>query len=214
MRRWFLSRRLIRAGALTLCALALSLAACAQSLSSSHAPTQTALLPTAAQPTPTPTAPPVSIVLTSPAFRSGEAIPSTYTCDGENISPPLAWSNAPQHVSAFILLMDDLSGDVIHWVLFNVPAETRNLPPNTPPGDQLPSGARQGTNDLGAVGYKGPCPLLPKGATDTYLFTIYALDAMLAVDAGATEQVVLDAARGHVLSLGRLTGTYMLRQQP
>jgi Raf kinase inhibitor-like YbhB/YbcL family protein len=110
--------------------------------------------------------------------------------------------------------MDDLSGDVTHWVLFNVPAETRNLPAGIPTGGQLASGARQGTNDLGTVGYKGPCPLLPKGATDMYLFTIYALDTMLTVDAGATEQVVLDAARSHVLALGRLTGTYMLRQQP
>jgi len=156
----------------------------------------------------------MTIALTSSAFRSGEAITSTYTCDGKNTSPPLAWSNAPQQRDTFVLLMEDLSGDVTHWVLFNVPAATRSLPAGIPAGGQLASGARQGTNDLDKVGYTGPCPLLPKGATDEYLFTIYALDITLNVDAGATEQVVLDAARGHILAQGRLKGTYMLRQQP
>jgi Raf kinase inhibitor-like YbhB/YbcL family protein len=113
---------------------------------------------------------------------------------------------------SFILLMEDVTGanDFIHWVLFNVPADTRNLSAGVPQGGQLASGARQGKDDVGVVGYYGPCPALPKGATDTYLFTLYALDTTLNLQSGVTKLDVVDAASGHVLAAGQLEGTYKL----
>jgi Raf kinase inhibitor-like YbhB/YbcL family protein len=112
--------------------------------------------------------------------------------------------------------MEDVTGagDFTHWVLFNVPPDTKSLPANVPHGGQLASGARQGTNDAGLVGYLGPCPALPKGATDYYLFTLYALATTLDVGGGATRQDVLAAASGHLLAVGQLEGSYKLPETP
>src|SRR5215831_13634884 len=132
-----------------------------------------------ASPAPSPTVEVAkSIVLTSSAFRNGHAIPDLYTCAGGSISPPLAWSHVPSRTASLVLTMEDVSGggDFTHWVLFNVPPDTEGLPANIPHGGQLATGARQGLNDADLVGYLGPCPDLPKGATDYYLFTLYALD--------------------------------------
>jgi Raf kinase inhibitor-like YbhB/YbcL family protein len=107
--------------------------------------------------------------------------------------------------------MEDITGGgFTHWVLFNIPAATRALPANVPHGTQLASGTRQGLNDVGLIGYYGPCPVLPKGATDDYVFTLYALDSVLSVPGGDTEFQILAAARGHLLAQGRTDGTYML----
>jgi Raf kinase inhibitor-like YbhB/YbcL family protein len=154
----------------------------------------------------------MTISLTSTAFHDGKPIPARYTCSGANISPPLAWSNVPTQVASFVLLLDDVTGasDFIHWVLFNLPADTRSLPAAIPVGGQLATGARQGTDDAGVMGYIGPCPALPKGATDYYLFTVYALDITLNLQPGVAKQDVLDAASGHILAMGQLEGTYML----
>jgi hypothetical protein len=154
---------------------------------------------------------PLTIALTSPAFTSGVPIPSRYTCEGANISPPLAWSGAPPQTASFVLLMDDVTGSgYVHWVVFNLPAATRGLPENVPPGGQLADGARQGTNQADEVAYRGPCPALPRGATDTYVFTLYALDTVLPLDASAKERLVLATASPHMLARGQLSGTYML----
>jgi Raf kinase inhibitor-like YbhB/YbcL family protein len=107
--------------------------------------------------------------------------------------------------------MDDVTGaGFTHWVIFNIPAGTRALPADVPAGGQLASGARQGTDNAGVVGYYGPCPAVPHGATDDYVFTLYALDVELTLDAGAREEQVLEAARGHILAEGRTDGTYRL----
>ncbi|PWT71862.1 MAG: YbhB/YbcL family Raf kinase inhibitor-like protein [Chloroflexi bacterium] len=206
-RRWPPIEWLKVAGTPVLWIAALSLAACSMTSTVSGATTA----PTAAAP---PTEVPMTISLTSTAFHAGESIPARYTCSGANVSPPLAWSNVPTRTASFVLLMEDVTGanDFIHWVLFNVPANTRSLPSGVPQGGQLATGARQGTDDAGVVGYYGPCPALPKGATDQYLFTLYALDTTLNLQPGVIKPAVVDAASGHVLATGQLEGTYMLPQ--
>jgi len=112
--------------------------------------------------------------------------------------------------------MEDVSGggDFTHWVLFNLPADANGLSANVPHGGQLATGARQGLNDADQVGYLGPCPDLPKGATDYYLFTLYALDTSLNVAGGASKLDVLAAASGHMLAMGQLEGSYKLPPPP
>jgi Raf kinase inhibitor-like YbhB/YbcL family protein len=202
-------KRQIWAGALVACTLLLAMAGCGAS-SSTRSMSQSTPSPTA-PPTATPTPVPMTIVLTSPAFKTGTSIPSQYTCEGANVSPPLAWSHVPQQTASFALTMEDVTGGgFTHWVLFNVPASTRDLPANVPLGNQLASGARQGIDDARVVGYYGPCPALPKGATDDYVFTLYALDNDLPFNGGVAEVQVLDAMNGHILAAGRTDGTYKL----
>jgi Raf kinase inhibitor-like YbhB/YbcL family protein len=169
-------------------------------------------LRTSGQPTPTTTAVPETITLTSSAFMANGAIPPLYTCDGQNISPPLAWDGGPQQTVTFVLIVVDLTGgSFTHWVLFNVPSATQSLPAGIPRDGQLANGARQGTNSLGMLGYYGPCPTGPKGRTDEYHFILYALGAALSLDAGASKEQVLDAAESHMLAKGELVGTYSVR---
>jgi Raf kinase inhibitor-like YbhB/YbcL family protein len=150
----------------------------------------------------------MAITLTSTAFSEGAPIPSDYTCDGADISPPLAWSEVPSGTQSLALIVDDPDaprGTWVHWVLYNVPATVTELPPNVPLERSLPNGAKQGRNDFGKIGYGGPCP--PRG-THRYYFKLYALDTQLALDAGATKQELLDAMAGHILAEGQLMGTY------
>jgi Raf kinase inhibitor-like YbhB/YbcL family protein len=154
----------------------------------------------------------LTIRLTSPAFAEGEAIPRQYTCDGEDRSPPLEWSGVPPQARSLALTCDDPdapSGTWSHWVAFNLPPEVATLPEGVTASDpvRLASGAeaRQGKNDFDKIGYGGPCP--PSG-THRYIFRLYALDAMLEPQAGATRGAFLAALRGHVLAQGRLTGKY------
>src|SRR4026208_2503583 len=100
----------------------------------------------------------------SPSFGDGEQIPDKFTYDGRNVSPPLQWNDAPSGTQRFALICDDPDapmGTWVHWVLFNLPGETRSLSGKFPPDGELPTGARQGKNDFGRLGYGGPCP--PKG---------------------------------------------------
>src|SRR5262249_12430500 len=158
--------------------------------------------------TPTATAVGASFALTSGAFAANGSIPRRYTCDGENISPPLAWRDAPGRTAAFALIMDDPdapSGTFTHWVLFNLPATAPSLPEAVPTTERLDGGALQGRNGAGRTGYTGPCP--PSG-THHYRFTLYALDAALSLGTGASKQQVLDALQSHIVGQGRLIGTY------
>jgi Raf kinase inhibitor-like YbhB/YbcL family protein len=146
--------------------------------------------------------------LTSSVFAEGQPIPSLYTCDGEDISPPLAWSEPPIGVSSFALIVDDPdapSGTWVHWVLFDVPSDVRRLPEAVAPEAELADGSRQGDNSWHKLGYGGPCP--PTG-THRYFFQLYALDSTLALEATATKQQLLDAMGGHILGQARLMGTY------
>ncbi|MFC2165693.1 YbhB/YbcL family Raf kinase inhibitor-like protein [Acidobacteriota bacterium] len=146
--------------------------------------------------------------ITSVAFKDGEAIPEIYTCDGEDVSPPLEWTPAPAETKTIAIICDDPDapmGTWVHWVVFNVPADIVQLPGNVPPERELNNGAIQGMNDFKKIGYGGPCP--PSG-THRYFFKIYALDIELDLPFGATKNHVMLAMEGHVLEEAHLMGTY------
>jgi len=146
--------------------------------------------------------------LTSSAFTEGNLIPGKYTCDDIDISPPLKWSKAPAGTKTFALICDDPDapmGTWVHWVLFNLPDSISELPENIPAVKTLPSGARQGRNDFGNIGYGGPCP---PGGTHRYYFKIYALAKELNLEAGVTKSELLTAMEGNILSEGQLMGKY------
>ena len=151
----------------------------------------------------------MTIQVTSTAFAEGRGIPVKYTCDGQEISPPLQWSNAPMNTQSFALIADDPDAPVgtwVHWVIYDLPANTTELAENTPKSEQLPNGARQGVNDFNRPGYGGPCP--PPGKPHRYFFKLYALDRMLDLKPGATKKDLLKAMEGHVLGEGQLMGMY------
>jgi len=147
--------------------------------------------------------------LKSTAFQEGDRIPAKYTCEGQDISPPLIWNGVPEETQSFALIMDDPDapgGVFTHWVLFNIPPDSRKLPEAVPTQPQLPSSALQGRNDFGRIGYGGPCP--PPGRQHRYRFALYALDKPLDLKAGASKKQVLDALQRHIFAQGQLTGTY------
>lgn len=148
------------------------------------------------------------MVLISSAFSDSGPIPKKYTCDGEDISPPLSWEAVPGDAKSLVLICDDPdapAGTWVHWVLFNLPPETTFLPASFPADPELPTGARQGMTDFRRVGYGGPCP---PGGTHRYFFKLYALDAMLGLEAGATKWQVVKAMQGHILAETQLMGKY------
>jgi Raf kinase inhibitor-like YbhB/YbcL family protein len=153
----------------------------------------------------------MSIDFVSPAFEEGGAIPARYTCDGLDVSPPLSWGSVPDGTRSLALIADDPdapSGTFVHWVLYNLPPDTRRLPEDVPNRETLPGGAAQGVNGAGGVGYMGPCP--PSG-THRYFFKVYALDTRSNLGAGATKEDLVGAMEGHILAEGRLVGTYRRR---
>lgn len=153
----------------------------------------------------------MALEVKSPAFSEGSAIPTQYTCDGRDVSPPLAWSGVPPGAASLALVCDDPDaprGTWVHWVVFDLPPSSKGLPEGVPAKDEVASGGLQGTNDFRKIGYGGPCP---PGGTHRYVFTLYALDSKLRLSAGATKKELLAAARGHVLAEGKLTGKYTRR---
>jgi Raf kinase inhibitor-like YbhB/YbcL family protein len=150
----------------------------------------------------------MGIKITSSAFEDGGMIPVQYTCDGKDISPPLTWDNVPDGAQSIALICDDPDapmGTWVHWVLFNLPADIRELTENIPPDDILQNGARHGKNDFRNLGYGGPCP---PGGTHRYYFKIYALDRVIDLSAGTTKPRLLKEMDGHVLAEGQLMGRY------
>jgi len=150
----------------------------------------------------------MEIKVTSSAFAEGGLIPAKYTCDGSDISPPLQWDSVPEGTRTIALISDDPDapmGTWVHWVLFNLPAETRELAENVPPDGTLPNGAKQGLSDFGKIGYGGPCP--PSG-THRYFFKIYALDTEIDLPAGAKKAQLVKTMEGHILGQGQLIGKY------
>ncbi len=139
--------------------------------------------------------------LTSPDFNAGDAIPSRFTCDGNDVSPELAISGIPEEAATLALIMDDPDapgGTWDHWIAYDIP-------PGTPiPADVGDVGV-PGLNSWGRTGYGGPCP---PGGTHRYFFTVYALDISLDLPSGATKNEVLQAMRGHILTEAALMGTY------
>jgi len=148
------------------------------------------------------------IELSSGAFEDKGLIPQKYTCDGADISPPLAWTTSGDSIKSFALICDDPDAPMktwVHWVIFNIPTKRHELPEKIPPKKELADGTRQGRNDFGNIGYGGPCP--PRG-THRYYFKIYGLDCQLKLKAGATKKQLLKAMKGHVVAKGQLMGRY------
>jgi len=144
----------------------------------------------------------------STAFQEGAMIPKLYTCDGQDISPPLSWSGVPAKAKSIALIMDDPDaprGTWDHWVLFNIPPDTKSLAQNIPRTPSLTNGAKQGNNSWPKLGYGGPCP---PGGTHRYYFKVYALDIVLTLKTGITKAQLLKAMEGHILAEGQLMGRY------
>ena len=145
----------------------------------------------------------------STAFKEGAFIPTRFSCQGEDVSPPLSWADPPAGVRSFVLMVEDPdapAGTWTHWVAFNLPAQARAMDENAPKRDELPNGGLQGKNSFGSVGYGGPCP--PAGNAHRYFFRLYALDTALGLQAGADKSKVLAAMKGHVLGEAQLMGRF------
>ncbi|HEY8369194.1 MAG TPA: YbhB/YbcL family Raf kinase inhibitor-like protein [Thermodesulfobacteriota bacterium] len=151
----------------------------------------------------------MALSLTSPAFVHDQPIPIRYTCDGEDLSPPLHWTDPPDRTQAFALVAEDPdapAGTFTHWLLYDIPVAARELEEGIPNDETLPTQAKQGLNDFGRVGYGGPCP--PPGPAHRYYFTLYALSRPTTLGPRATKGMVLDAIRDHVLAQAQIMGRY------
>ncbi len=147
--------------------------------------------------------------LSSAAFPAGGTIPARHTCDGPDVSPPLAWTAPPTGTKGYALVCEDPDapgGSWVHWILWGIPATATALPEGVKPDEVLPDGSRHGRNDFRALGHNGPCP--PPGGPHRYVFHLYALDAVPALEPGATRRQLLDAIRGHILGEADLMGRY------
>jgi Raf kinase inhibitor-like YbhB/YbcL family protein len=150
--------------------------------------------------------------LTSSAFEHLGKIPRRYTCEGEDVSPPLSWTDAPPGTKSFALIVEDPDAPDpeapkmtwVHWVLYNLPPETRGLEEGVPV-DRLPAGTLEGRNDWKRTGYGGPCPPIGR---HRYFHRLYALDARLPDLDAPTRARLLEAMEGHILAGAELIGTY------
>jgi hypothetical protein len=166
--------------------------------------------PPITQTTPTEVSP-VTWTLESTAFGNNQTMPAKYTGDGQDVSPPLKWSDPPAGTQEIALICDDPDaprGTWVHWVLWGLSAERRELPENVAKTETLPEldGAKQGKNDFPRIGYNGPKP--PPGKPHHYSFRVYALDAALDLQPGATKADLERAMQGHILAKGELVGVY------
>lgn len=150
----------------------------------------------------------MAIKVTSSVFQDGEMIPSRYTCDGQDVSPPISWQGLGDHTVTVALICDDPDapmGTWVHWVVWNIPADAGGFDEAVPANEQLENGARQGITSFGRAGYGGPCP--PSG-THRYYFKVYALDTELDIPADSNKEDLLAAMEGHILAQGQIMGRY------
>ncbi|HET6567325.1 MAG TPA: YbhB/YbcL family Raf kinase inhibitor-like protein [Rhodothermales bacterium] len=158
-----------------------------------------------------------NFMLTSGAFDSGAEIPRKYTCDGDDISPALSWTNVPDGARSLALIVDDPDapkGTFVHWVLINLPPDRDVLPENLKVGEHFGGSERQpveGANDFGGQGYGGPCPP-PGDDAHHYWFRLYALDTVLDLSAGLRKHQATQAMNGHILAEADLMGMYRRQQ--
>jgi Raf kinase inhibitor-like YbhB/YbcL family protein len=154
----------------------------------------------------------MGLTITSPAFAPNGEIPAKYTCDGKDVSPPLAWAGLPAGTKSLALIVDDPDAPDpaapkmtwVHWVLYNIPAGATGLPEGIKSGE-LPKGTKEGLNDWKRTGYGGPCPPIGR---HRYFHKLYALDVVLPDLGRATKQEVEKAMKGHILASAELVGTY------
>lgn len=154
----------------------------------------------------------MSLVLESTAFTDGGVIPTRYTCEGEDITPPLSWHGVPEGARSLALVVDDPDAPdpaapqmvFVHWVLYNLPPETAGLPEGVA-RDGLPAGAQEGVNDFKRMGYGGPCPPIGR---HRYYHRLYALDTPLQGLQLPTKTDLEQAMAGHILAEAQWMGTY------
>jgi Raf kinase inhibitor-like YbhB/YbcL family protein len=149
------------------------------------------------------------LALTSPAFASGGAVAADNACTGDDQSPPLRWSNAPQATKSFALIVEDPDapgGTFIHWVAYNIPAQTTSLPAGVPQTAEIAGGGKNGINGFDHIGYNGPCP--PPGKMHHYHFRLFAVDSMLTPGDKPDAARVTSAMNGHVAATAKLVGTF------
>ncbi len=151
----------------------------------------------------------MNLELISPAFNNNQSIPQKYTCEGEDISPPLEWKGVVENVKSFVLIADDPDapmGTWVHWVIYNIPSEVTELKEGIPAIESLDDGTLQGITDFNRIGYGGPCP--PPGKPHRYYFKLYALDTKLQFSPGATKKEVEQAIQGNIIDKSELIGLY------
>jgi Raf kinase inhibitor-like YbhB/YbcL family protein len=150
-----------------------------------------------------------AISISSDVFENGSMLSSEYTCDGSDVSPDLSWDTVPAGTRSITLIVDDPDAPGktwVHWVIYNIPANSTGLPLGVPKNNTLDDGSLQGKNDFGWIGYNGPCP--PPGKPHRYFFKIYALDTTLNLKSGGTKSQLETAMSGHILAQGEMVGKY------
>ncbi|HEV3279050.1 MAG TPA: YbhB/YbcL family Raf kinase inhibitor-like protein [Terriglobia bacterium] len=151
--------------------------------------------------------PAASLTLTASAFRANGEIPARFSCDGDDTSPGLSWTDPPAGTRTFALAVvdpDAPGGNLVHWLIYDLPASTRALPEAVAQGPDA-AGGHQGTNGFGHIGYNGPCP--PAGSGHRYLFRLFALDSVLNLE-HATVQDLQSTMKGHILAQAEIVGVY------
>lgn len=153
-----------------------------------------------------------SITVKIPDFTN-DTIPSQFTCDGSDSSPAISWTDAPPATQSFaVTTVDtDAPNNFVHWVVYDVPAQTHELPESLSKQPSLPDGTRQGRTDFDKIGYGGPCP--PGKSPHQYVFTVYAVDSKLTLPANATRAALEEALKGHILAYGQVTAQYTRAQK-
>jgi Raf kinase inhibitor-like YbhB/YbcL family protein len=151
----------------------------------------------------------MAFAISSTSFQQGGDIAKKFTCDGADVSPEFSWTEPPAGTQSFTLIADDPdapAGTWTHWVLFDLPPTSRNLPEGVAKVNELPGGGRQGRNDFPKIGYNGPCP--PPGKSHRYFFKLYSLDRKLDLKPGASKQDVEHAMQSHILAKAEWMGKY------
>jgi Raf kinase inhibitor-like YbhB/YbcL family protein len=153
------------------------------------------------------------IDMMSGAFENGQRIPTKFTGEGEDMSPPISWTVVPEQTKEFALIVDDPDAPIaepfVHWVIYKIPVDVRDLPQDIPDTERVssPHGALQGRNSFGSIGYRGPMP--PRGhGLHHYRFRLYALDEELDLKPGMDKKALLAAIKDHVIAEGEIVGTY------
>jgi len=149
------------------------------------------------------------ISISPDTFKDGSSLPVEQTCDGDDCSPALSWEGLPDSTRSITLIADDPDAPgqtFVHWVIYNIPADSSGLPPGVSKNNTLDDGILQGNNDFGRIGYNGPCP--PLGKAHRYFFKVYALDTKLSLKSGATKSQLEAAMSGHILAQGEMIGKY------
>jgi Raf kinase inhibitor-like YbhB/YbcL family protein len=150
-----------------------------------------------------------TLQLSSASFEADAAIPAKFTCDGDDASPALLWNDPPPATKSFALVVDDPdapNGTVVHWLIYDIPADSHGLQEGVARDKKLRDGTQQGRNSHGKIGYSGPCP--PHGSVHHYFFKLYALDEVTNLKPKATKPELEQAMKGHILGKAQLIGRF------